>query len=698
MVRVYRKKNNRTKTYTEEDMNHALRAVKECSLSQKDAADTFNVPRSTLQIHLKSYKNRNQAVGFKAGRKTALHEDMEKAIANSIKIMGKWGFGLTKVDFLNTMQTYLSVNKIKTPFKDNKPGTDWLLSFRKRHSISLKMPETKQGARFEQFTPDIVLPFYDLLSNEIRTNNLANKPHLIFNMDETGFPHDPSKVKVLGETGASLYRRTKGTGRGSTTVLACVSASGQVFPPHFLFKSASCTVRRDWRSEKAYPGTSYDASIGGWMTSQAFFHYMTNYFVKWAPKERPLLVIFDGHLSHISIEVVNFAIENKIDIIRLPAHTTDNLQPLDKVAFRPLKNSYNRYLIEWQRQNYGEVLHKSDLVEIVGKAWNALTVENIKKGFQSTGIFDPDSEFPVNPQKIEKMFAPHDLVKYKERLSNVTELETNIYVAVDDEGENNVPEPNNHTPSRNGNDNDAVSGPSSRKSPLPSIPNTSDNIVPVLLDSPINLVPEPTPSFINFEELLLQKITRLKSVSSRRDTSSGAVITSPGFVQTLQEKKKKKDDKLQKKENVLKKKGNVQENKKQKKNRQESESDISYHDESDEDFEGYLRNLEAEKEEEQMERDLLDEEIKLGDFILVKFCTKKNVKYFIGQVKQVNEFKDEFTIKFLRQGKNESFVWPQVDDVSIVGQHDIERKLPPPINTRRDIFKFSVSFEGYQMG
>ncbi|CAG9765124.1 unnamed protein product [Ceutorhynchus assimilis] len=65
-----------------------------------------------------------------------------------------------------------------------------------------------------------------------------------------------------------------------------------------------------------------------------------------------------------------------------------------------------------------------------------------------------------------------------------------------------------------------------------------------------------------------------------------------------------------KKENVHKMKENVQENKKQKKNSQESESDISYHDESVEDLEAYLKKLEAEKEEEEMERiDLLAGEI-----------------------------------------------------------------------------------------
>lgn len=79
------------------------------------------------------------------------------------------------------------------------------------------MPEIKQGPRFEQFNPKIVLPFSEL-SNEICNNNLIHEAHLIFKVDETEFPHDPSKVEMLGARKSSFYSRTKGSGRGSTTV------------------------------------------------------------------------------------------------------------------------------------------------------------------------------------------------------------------------------------------------------------------------------------------------------------------------------------------------------------------------------------------------------------------------------------------------------------------------------------------------
>lgn len=55
---------------------------------------------------------------------------------------------------------------------------------------------------------------------------------------------------------------------------------------------------------------------------------------------------FDGHLTHTSMSVVEFAEAENITIIKLPAHTTDTLQPLDVACFNPLKSYYKKSLTE----------------------------------------------------------------------------------------------------------------------------------------------------------------------------------------------------------------------------------------------------------------------------------------------------------------------------------------------------------------
>lgn len=47
--------------------------------------------------------------------------------------------------------------------------------------------------------------------------------------------------------------------------------------------------------------------------------------------------VFDGHFSHLSLDLVELAKTNNVDLLRLPAHLTHHLQPLDWAVFRPIK-------------------------------------------------------------------------------------------------------------------------------------------------------------------------------------------------------------------------------------------------------------------------------------------------------------------------------------------------------------------------
>ena len=54
----------------------------------------------------------------------------------------------------------------------------------------------------------------------------------------------------------------------------------------------------------------------------------TEVFAQWFNKfvalvtERPLLLIFHGHLTHVSVNVIEKAIEENITIVKLPPHVT----------------------------------------------------------------------------------------------------------------------------------------------------------------------------------------------------------------------------------------------------------------------------------------------------------------------------------------------------------------------------------------
>ena len=53
-------------------------------------------------------------------------------------------------------------------------------------------------------------------------------------------------------------------------------------------------------------------SESGWMETPHFLEWFSNVFLKHTNAiEGPKILIFDGHLSHISLETVEKAVENK---------------------------------------------------------------------------------------------------------------------------------------------------------------------------------------------------------------------------------------------------------------------------------------------------------------------------------------------------------------------------------------------------
>jgi hypothetical protein len=68
-------------------------------------------------------------------------------------------------------------------------------------------------------------------------------------------------------------------------------------------------------------------------------------------------VIYDGHISHVSIELIEWAREHHIVIQLLPAHCSHFLQPLDVACFGPFEKVYKR-MSETYARDYWSIGYK----------------------------------------------------------------------------------------------------------------------------------------------------------------------------------------------------------------------------------------------------------------------------------------------------------------------------------------------------
>jgi hypothetical protein len=110
----------------------------------------------------------------------------------------------------------------------------------------------------------------------------------------------------------------------------------------------------------------------------------------------------DGHQSHKSLKVIEFARQNFVTLVTIPPHTSHRLQPLDLTFFGPLKKAIWHEMDKWMTSNPGKRITDYDLCSLFTPAYmRVASVEKAVNGFSSAGIW------PYNPDKFsDDDFAP----------------------------------------------------------------------------------------------------------------------------------------------------------------------------------------------------------------------------------------------------------------------------------------------------
>ena len=130
----------------------------------------------------------------------------------------------------------------------------------------------------------------------------------------------------------------------------------------------------------AVPGTLFKSSENGWI-SQVIYLEWFKFFIASIPPARPVLLIEDGHGSHVSFDVIELARANNIHLLCLPAHTSHILQPLDIGVFKSFKSRYAKACRWYMMENPGRVITSESITGLVGEAWaNSITPVSIVSG------------------------------------------------------------------------------------------------------------------------------------------------------------------------------------------------------------------------------------------------------------------------------------------------------------------------------
>lgn len=435
MGRTYKRQlGTRTyKNYSEEYLNEAQNAIRNGTMSLREASRRFKIPLGTLS-HKKNQKHK-----LTPGRPLALLPEEEKALVNHLQVVAEWGFPCSLVDLrMVTKQALDKSGKRVKEFKENLPSMDWARGFLKRHSNTLtqRLAQNIKTGR-AKVGKKIVEEYFANLANTLKDKNENNEEigvpaSHIFNYDETNLSDDPGRKKCIFKRGVKYPERVKDSTKSAISIMFCGSASGKMLPAYVVYKSEH--LWSTW-TEGGPPKTRYNRSKSGWFDHVCFADWFRTIFI---PETRHLkgkkVLIGDNLSSHFGDEVLKSAREQNIAFVCLPPNSTHLLQPLDVAFFRPLKAHWRCILDEYKAKtkraakNLVKEVFPALLVKLYDKLYpnDDETSENITSGFRKTGIhpLDPDEvlqRLPDNHSETFSSIVSENLIELLKNLRGVDE-------------------------------------------------------------------------------------------------------------------------------------------------------------------------------------------------------------------------------------------------------------------------------------
>ena len=260
-------------------------------------------------------------------------------------------------------------------------------------SLRLTAPSKLHMNRAKATTKEVLSKYFDELHRIMEKYDLLmNKSKSVYNVDETNIntEHKPPKVantKAKSKTNAITSQRI-----ATTTLIACGNAAGRVLPPYYVFKGKR---RIPQLPDGALPGSKIYMTESGWSNGEVFKDFLVNLFLPSLPRRADgefVMLLYDGHASHLSVPIIEFVQANQVVLFVLPAHTSHVLQPLDVVCFSATKSCYHSKCARSMQNNPGQVTTRFDVARLSSPAYLwALKVENLRSAFKKSGIypFDP---------------------------------------------------------------------------------------------------------------------------------------------------------------------------------------------------------------------------------------------------------------------------------------------------------------------
>lgn len=269
MVRTYKKtlshsRNGKSyvpyKSYTDENLRNAIKAVQEKKISLRDAAKRYGIPTSTLALRAKK-----KSTYEKAGRPCLLSATEEETFIEHLNLVASWGYPFDFYDLRLLVRSYLDKKGVQeTRLTNNLPGRDWATNFVKRHKNDIS---NRLSANISSKRAMMTSEKLDIFFENAREKLTSTDPSLIINYDETNLTDNPGAKKFIFKRGTKYPERVVNSTKTAISLMYAGTADGQLLPEYVVYKAEN--MWNTW-TIGGPTGTRYNRSRSGWFDNVCF--------------------------------------------------------------------------------------------------------------------------------------------------------------------------------------------------------------------------------------------------------------------------------------------------------------------------------------------------------------------------------------------------------------------------------------------
>jgi len=413
----------------EEALLLCLPRLRARTVSTQQVASAIGVSKNTVAQNRDGLRGRATL-----GRPTVLTQAEELKIVEAITRYEERGAALKPADITRAVQLYVIMDvsdarrqNVRETFRDGRPGKKWVRGFMQRHpQLSKVKGRSLDAVRAAATNPENIARLFALIKIIREEKNIL--PRNVFNCDECGI--DTKELKTNKQTrymnaNDGRHSRTDRLVPGvaaddqSMTSLPLISADSVALPPTFVVRGTDGHVKKrrpagqptgawEYLTKYAPPDSMIMFRTPAGLDRKACCRFVaTKVFATLRPDE-PKMLIIDGCPVHISFDALDALARANLEVIFLPANTTQATRQLDVAMFRGFKGDVRdelaaRVIAMDVPNNKSKKITVWDVMEYASRAYErAFISSKIKASFLETGVE------PWDPEKLERQITCSD--------------------------------------------------------------------------------------------------------------------------------------------------------------------------------------------------------------------------------------------------------------------------------------------------